>query len=291
MSILVNAEPIDPRIFLQLGIWAGISLLLAWGVGVFRRRSIEGPPRLSDQKPIGPLFIVFLVGGLVWFGLQILFFAWKEFHWSQGGGAGQFDISKLTPADYAFLATAPGIVGFLILIVGDAMVKNQTGQQLGYGLKKLPGGILRGVIGILIIGPLMAVSLVAIQLLYQYLQYEHPQEHDLLRVLNQTESRSHFQLLLAGAAVVAPVFEEMLFRGHLQTLFRRLLKSPWPAVFLTSIVFTIVHDPWTWPAIFILSLCLGYAYERTGNLWVPIVIHCLFNTINSIVYLYGPQVH
>jgi membrane protease YdiL (CAAX protease family) len=41
------------------------------------------------------------------------------------------------------------------------------------------------------------------------------------------------------------------------------------------------------PLIFVLSLCLGYAYERTGNLWVPITIHALFNTIETVYSLYA----
>ena len=30
-----------------------------------------------------------------------------------------------------------------------------------------------------------------------------------------------------------------------------------------------------------LALFLGYLYERTGNLWVPILIHTLFNSIST----------
>ncbi len=60
----------------------------------------------------------------------------------------------------------------------------------------------------------------------------------------------------------------------------------WMAILLTSFLFAIIHPLWTAPLIFVLAVCLGYAYERTGNLWAPIVIHALFNTINTIEFLY-----
>ena len=50
-------------------------------------------------------------------------------------------------------------------------------------------------------------------------------------------------------------------------------------------MFAIIHPGWTVPVIFVLSLGLGYAYERTGNLWVPLTIHLLFNTLQTTFFL------
>jgi hypothetical protein len=63
--------------------------------------------------------------------------------------------------------------------------------------------------------------------------------------------------------------------------------ATWAAILVTSVIFAVVHPAWTAPAIFLLSLCLGYAYERTGNLWVPILIHAAFNTTSTLLYLGG----
>ena len=35
-----------------------------------------------------------------------------------------------------------------------------------------------------------------------------------------------------------------------------------------------------------LSLCLGYAYERTRNLWVSIIIHASFNAASVVMFLF-----
>ena len=59
----------------------------------------------------------------------------------------------------------------------------------------------------------------------------------------------------------------------------------WAAVVVTSALFALVHAAWSAPPIFILSVGLGYAYERTGNLWVPITMHLLFNAIQTLFFL------
>jgi membrane protease YdiL (CAAX protease family) len=59
----------------------------------------------------------------------------------------------------------------------------------------------------------------------------------------------------------------------------------WLAIVITSLLFAMMHERWMQPAIFILSLGLGYTYERTGNLWSSIAVHLLFNTVNTLQFL------
>ena len=47
-----------------------------------------------------------------------------------------------------------------------------------------------------------------------------------------------------------------------------------------------MHPSWTWPLIFLLALALGYAYERTANLWVSITMHLVFNTTQTVLFLF-----
>jgi membrane protease YdiL (CAAX protease family) len=169
--------------------------------------------------------------------------------------------------------------------------------------------------------PLVFGVSLAAELVYRRLNYTHPPEHDLLRALGRAGSPVVAALLVLGATVAAPLSEELLFRGHLQTLLRRAfawlsgttypylgLKDPaegvittaqshepparwatWAGIGVTALLFTVVHIPWTWPPIFVLAVCLGYAYERTGNLWVPITMHAVFNAASTVVYvLVGP---
>jgi membrane protease YdiL (CAAX protease family) len=66
----------------------------------------------------------------------------------------------------------------------------------------------------------------------------------------------------------------------------------WTAILLTSILFALVHNAgasslWMLPPLFLLSVCIGYAYERTGTLWVPIFTHAAFNGLSLSVALFG----
>jgi len=92
-------------------------------------------------------------------------------------------------------------------------------------------------------------------------------------------------LMLTYLAVLVPVFEELLFRGLIQSMARSYLDSPWLAILITSSIFALMHPMLHWPAIFMLSLGIGYSYERSGSLFRPIFIHIFFNATNVCAFL------
>jgi membrane protease YdiL (CAAX protease family) len=85
--------------------------------------------------------------------------------------------------------------------------------------------------------------------------------------------------------LVAPVFEEIVFRGVLfPALVRRV--GFWPGLVLISLVFggLHLHLPSFLP-LFLLSAVFCLAYARTQSLWVPIGMHILFNSVTVILLL------
>ena len=85
-------------------------------------------------------------------------------------------------------------------------------------------------------------------------------------------------ILLFAIGVLVPIFEELIFRGYIQTSFRNYL-GPVASIALASIPFTAMHANIThFPALFILSSFMGYSYEKTGKILVPITIHVCFNS-------------
>ena len=85
--------------------------------------------------------------------------------------------------------------------------------------------------------------------------------------------------LWGGAAVLAPIAEELFFRGLLQTWLVTVVQNRWLAIALASAAFGAVHfqQPHAIPALCVLGLLIGYSYERTGALAPPILIHAAFN--------------
>ncbi|HLV23592.1 MAG TPA: type II CAAX endopeptidase family protein [Moheibacter sp.] len=86
--------------------------------------------------------------------------------------------------------------------------------------------------------------------------------------------------------ILAPIFEEILFRG---ILLRGLLQkgiSPILAIFLSSFLFGLAHlNPWQFLGAGLLGAVFGFVYYRTKSLWICIFLHALNNTVSFIMML------
>lgn len=94
---------------------------------------------------------------------------------------------------------------------------------------------------------------------------------------------------ILSIALLAPILEELLFRGAIQARLQRSLKNPWEAIFVSSLIFGVVHmNPAQIPFAFLLGMMFGWLYYRTGSLLPGIVGHVLNNSIATInMILYG----
>lgn len=88
-----------------------------------------------------------------------------------------------------------------------------------------------------------------------------------------------YQLAIAFVAlvVIAPIAEELLFRGYLFGKLRTAF-SFWPAALASSALFGLVHGQWN-VAIdtFVLGMFLSYLREATGSVWPAVLLHALKN--------------
>jgi hypothetical protein len=86
-------------------------------------------------------------------------------------------------------------------------------------------------------------------------------------------------MLVLVAVVLAPVAEEIVFRGVLLSA----LEARWGirvAIVGSSLAFSVVHlSLVAIPAVFLFALVLGWLFVRTRSLVVCIVAHALFNGI------------
>ncbi|MFC1467736.1 lysostaphin resistance A-like protein [Verrucomicrobiota bacterium] len=106
---------------------------------------------------------------------------------------------------------------------------------------------------------------------------------DVVTIILNAEPLALKVYLIFLAVVLAPVFEELLFRGVLFPVLAKRMPIKTAAV-LVSLGFALLHAhlPAFLPLV-LVSLCLCYAYWRTGSLWVNIGMHMLFNGINLLV--------
>ena len=91
-------------------------------------------------------------------------------------------------------------------------------------------------------------------------------------------------------AALAGFGEEMLFRGLMQLGFALFL-DVWLAILLTSLIFGLAHavTPTYFFLAFVISLYLGFLFDHTGNLIVPIAIHALYDLFVLLYIWYTPH--
>ncbi len=103
-------------------------------------------------------------------------------------------------------------------------------------------------------------------------------------------------LALTSIVIVAPIVEEFLFRGTLQTYLKRSFTKK-TAIILSSMCFALFHFSTQQgfgnlsliPSLFVFSCFLGYIYERQGSLYASIGLHMAFNFASGIRILLSPE--
>lgn len=107
---------------------------------------------------------------------------------------------------------------------------------------------------------------------------------------------------IIAVVIMAPIVEELLFRGAIEGHLLRKWKHPAGAIVFSSLVFGVVHGNWVQaPFAFVIGLALGWMYYRTGSLLPGILMHFVNNSTAVLGFLitdnpdatmvseYGPQ--
>jgi len=139
--------------------------------------------------------------------------------------------------------------------------------------------------------PLVALVNQGMGWLIIWITGQNPQDQTVVRLVKTSETPLQWWLVILSVTTLIPIIEEILFRGFLQSYFRRRL-GVWCSIGLSSLCFSLFHysASQSWgnsvilSSLFILGLFLGYLYERQRSLWAPIGLHMTFNAI-SLVYI------
>lgn len=107
-----------------------------------------------------------------------------------------------------------------------------------------------------------------------------PQEQQPVQALKASVSWDERIVFGILAILLAPVVEELLFRGILYPMLKRR-GYPRLALWGTSLLFAVFHSnlPTLIPLTF-LAIMLTFLYEETNTLFAPILTHSLFNAAN-----------
>lgn len=190
------------------------------------------------------------------------------------------DATKVLGGAVQDLGLLLGILGFHLFY---------RARAAGAAIPPLARGVFRsGVATFLIVMPLVVAANLSWAFVLTKLGF--PMENqDLVDVLENTNSPWVKASLMAIAILLAPVTEEVIFRGGLFRYFRTRVPR-WMAIGLTSALFGSLHVSWdshlvglpSLAPLIVLAAVFCVAYERTGTIGTVIVAHALFN-LNTFV--------
>ncbi len=268
---------------------SGVLIFARWllKTSLGRNALVDSPARRNNMSPL-----LLLVPLCLWFAVTWLGFRLKAI---LPGNPGQWQGVLL---DNAIL-----VIGVIPAMVAALLVANATfARRLrGFGLdaRSIGRDFRAALVNLLAVYPLIVAAILVTMEAGKMLigpDFQMEQHIELKQITEHPELLVRIIIIL-NAVFLVPVFEELLFRGLFQTMIRSALdlalevrgvsarpgSTAWLAILLTSVVFATFHyNPQHWPALLILAISLGYAYEKSGSLFRPIFIHSLFNAVSII---------
>lgn len=191
----------------------------------------------------------------------------------------------------AVLGGAVQDVGLLVGIFGFHRFYTR-GARSANARSVIPSAIKSGAITFFI--AMALVDLTEIAWGYALTKLGLPMENqEMVDVLQNAKSPWVKGSLMGIAVILAPITEEIVFRGGLFRYFRTRIPR-WLAIGLTSALFGALHVTWgnlsglpSFAPLAVLAAVFCLAYERTGLISTTIVAHAMFNTFTFLLVVMG----
>ena len=249
-----------------------ISGVLSLGsVAFFLRlaRSLEREPRIAVSSYGVPdaIFALLLVA---WFVINII---------------GSYGQKLVVNADMLVVNVVFALL-LLICLASFLIVRSLNPIKLfGLDFHALRRGLPAALIG-------LAVALPVIYFIHALSFYflGKPEPQPLVQFLVNTTSWNDRLLLILTAVVVAPVSEEVIFRGYIYGVARRYA-GRWWALAVSAVIFAAIHAHLpSLGGLLVLAVALTFIYEYTTSLWAPIFAHAAFNGLTVAATLVWPDI-
>jgi membrane protease YdiL (CAAX protease family) len=174
------------------------------------------------------------------------------------------------------------------------ILRRHRSFPVGVGPRRgLLGVLLVSVAAVLIIMPISYLQLHMGQIVWHWLEPGiQPPVHVVLKALENSSWGLWGAVQLSVAAVVvAPLAEELFFRGLLLQTIWRYLGHAWLAIALSGLAFGLIHkeQPQDVLPLVTMGIILGYIRVRYRSLTACVVTHALFNARTMALVLLNPE--
>ena len=84
--------------------------------------------------------------------------------------------------------------------------------------------------------------------------------------------------------ILAPIVEELFFRGVVESILLKLKTSPWVGIIASAMLFTMMHEfPYQAISAFIGGVIYGWVYYKTKSIYLTFSMHA----VNNIIFFIG----
>ena len=180
------------------------------------------------------------------------------------------------------LSLAPDEVSALIMVLGNAIVFTGLMHYKGLGYRSLFHASPSSMASIvLMLFPAIALTIPCVflfsSLVYQVTVSMFPLSAYEIAMFAYMDSGALGMTI--AICILAPVLEEMLFRGIILRSFLQQYER-WPAIAGSAALFGFAHmNLYQYVSATIMGMFLGWLYERTRSLLPCIALHAAYNTI------------
>lgn len=231
----------------------------------------KGYDGLAEKPPWGfvDIFLVFLgiyCTRFVIYGLTLLFPALKA-----GFGLGETGY-------FLFAYLIQFLITIALVYLFAVVFSRGSWAALGVKFTGWRNILLYGVLG----GVFLIIVITLLGFVIKQFQPELPPQY-YEQILRTAGNLAVVLMIIFAGVVLAPLSEELFYRGMVYPVFRGKLGPVWGAV-LAGLVFGAVHgDPWRAIPLSIGGAILCYFYEKTDSILVPAMAHGIWNGLMSLV--------
>jgi ABC-2 type transport system permease protein len=250
-------------------VWAKVVQLVLYTLVAYSlwQKVKDHSPFLLDPTAAPPPTLAIADGALAALGFFVLqgILAWLF---------GAFDMQKADILLFAFAGAGVGVAGILLLVLSQSGMPDLS-TAVGFRLPR--GGVWSLLAGLVagVLGGALARGYLAVVDRVEFLRRLRD-EYTLFTP--GTLDADAIVRLIALAVVLAPIFEEFIFRAILYGGMRRSV-GPWRAAAGSALVFAIVHPPIGCLPVFVMGFLAAVVYERSRSLLAPIVLHMSYNAV------------
>jgi len=180
------------------------------------------------------------------------------------------------------------IATLLLVVVLPMLIKIKKTSKKEVGLDRLPSwtDILVTPAGLIVYLIMSSLLMLLMTKLFDWIDVNQIQDTGFDHLSHYYE----YILAFITLVIIAPIVEEILFRGYLYGNLKKFLPI-WAAIAITSILFGIFHGSWALAIdTFSLSIVLCLLREITGSLWASILLHMTKNGIAFYILFINPLI-